>query len=270
MTHRQRWVLVLTSIASLMVALDVTVVSTALSTIRMHLDASVDQLEWTVNAYGLSFAVLLMTGAALGDRFGRRRLFAARAAAVRRGVGRVRACHQRRLADRGARRAGGRGGGDRAAVAGAAERRVRDRSGAHGRWACSAAITGPGSRRGSGLGGAVTEALAWQWIFWLNVPIGLAAIPLVRGADRGELRTAGGLDAPGLILVTVAALGIVWGLVRGNSAGWGSAEVRRHARGRGRCVGCVRARGSCARESRCCRCGCSALRRLQRATRQRC
>jgi len=77
MTQRQRWVLVLTSIASLMVALDVTVVSTALSSIRMHLHASVDQLEWTVNAYGLSFAVLLMTGAALGDRFGRRRLFAA-------------------------------------------------------------------------------------------------------------------------------------------------------------------------------------------------
>ena len=77
MTHRQRWVLVLTSIASLMVALDVTVVATALSSIRMHLHASVDELEWTVNAYGLSFAVLLMTGAALGDRFGRRRLFAA-------------------------------------------------------------------------------------------------------------------------------------------------------------------------------------------------
>ena len=77
MTRRQRWVLILTAIASLMVALDVTVVSTALSSIRMHLDASVDQLEWTVNAYGLSFAVLLMTGAALGDRFGRRRLFVA-------------------------------------------------------------------------------------------------------------------------------------------------------------------------------------------------
>jgi hypothetical protein len=76
MSRRQRWVLVLTSIASLMVALDVTVVSTALSSIRLHLDASIDQLEWTVNAYGLSFAVLLMTGAASGDRFGRRRIFA--------------------------------------------------------------------------------------------------------------------------------------------------------------------------------------------------
>src|SRR5205807_9375696 len=77
MTHKQEWVLVLTSVASLMVALDVTVVSTALSSIRVHLGASIEQLEWTVNAYGLSFAVLLMIGAALGDRFGRRRLFAA-------------------------------------------------------------------------------------------------------------------------------------------------------------------------------------------------
>jgi len=75
-THKQKWVLGLASVASLMVALDVTVVATALSAIRVDLRASIEQLEWTVNAYGLSFAVLLMTGAALGDRFGRRRLFA--------------------------------------------------------------------------------------------------------------------------------------------------------------------------------------------------
>ena len=69
------WVLVLASVGSLMVALDTLVVTTALSTIRLDLGASIEQLEWTVNAYNLSFAVLLMTGAALGDRFGRRRLF---------------------------------------------------------------------------------------------------------------------------------------------------------------------------------------------------
>lgn len=69
------WVLALTSVASLMVALELLVVSTALSTIRLDLDASIGQLQWTVSAYGLSFAVLLMTGAALGDRFGRRRVF---------------------------------------------------------------------------------------------------------------------------------------------------------------------------------------------------
>ena len=73
-TTTQKWVLALASVASLMVALDVLVVSTALSSIRVHLGASIEELEWTVNAYSLSFAVLLMTGAALGDRFGRRRM----------------------------------------------------------------------------------------------------------------------------------------------------------------------------------------------------
>src|SRR3954447_3482082 len=71
-----RWVVVLTAIGSLMAALDTLVVSTALSTIRLDLGASVEQLEWTVNAYNLSFAVLLITAAALGDRYGRRRLYA--------------------------------------------------------------------------------------------------------------------------------------------------------------------------------------------------
>ena len=71
-----RWVVVLTAIGSLMAALDTLVVSTALSTIRLDLGATVEQLEWTVNAYNLSFAVLLLTGAALGDRYGRRNLYA--------------------------------------------------------------------------------------------------------------------------------------------------------------------------------------------------
>jgi MFS family permease len=76
-TRTTRWVLLLTGVGSLMAALDALVVATALSTIRLHLHASVEQLEWTVNAYNLSFAVLLITAAALGDRFGRRNLYAA-------------------------------------------------------------------------------------------------------------------------------------------------------------------------------------------------
>jgi MFS family permease len=76
-TSAQRWVLGLTGAASLMVVLDALVVSTALSAIRVDLGASIEELEWTVNAYVLSFAVLLMTAAAFGDRFGRRRLFVA-------------------------------------------------------------------------------------------------------------------------------------------------------------------------------------------------
>ena len=74
--QKRTWVVVLTALGSLMAALDTLVVATALSTIRVDLHASVEQLEWTVNAYNLSFAVLLMTGAALGDRYGRRNLYA--------------------------------------------------------------------------------------------------------------------------------------------------------------------------------------------------
>jgi EmrB/QacA subfamily drug resistance transporter len=224
MTRKQRWVLVLTSIASLMVALDVTVVSTALSTIRLHLHASIDQLEWTINAYGLSFAVLLMTGAALGDRFGRRRLFvvglalfvaASSACALSSDVSFLIA----------ARAVQGAGGAIIAPVALAIltsafppERRGRA-LGIFG------GITGIAVLAGPVVGGAVTEGLAWQWIFWLNVPIGLAAIPLVlRRIDEGFGPKAA-LDLPGIALATGGAFGIVWGLVRGNAAGWGSAEV---------------------------------------------
>src|SRR5438874_12881635 len=77
MTRTQRRILILAALAAFMTALDTLVVTTALSTIKRDLGASVQGLEWTVNAYNLSFAVLLMTAAALGDRFGRRRLFAA-------------------------------------------------------------------------------------------------------------------------------------------------------------------------------------------------
>ena len=76
-SSKQHWVLALTSVAALMVGLDILVVTTALTTIRLHLGSSITELEWIVNAYTLSFAVLLMTASALGDRFGRRRLFQA-------------------------------------------------------------------------------------------------------------------------------------------------------------------------------------------------
>src|SRR5919109_1116338 len=73
---KTKWVVVLTAIGSLMAAIDTLVVSAALNTIRIDLHATVEQLEWTVNAYNLTFAVLLITAAALGDRFGRRKLYA--------------------------------------------------------------------------------------------------------------------------------------------------------------------------------------------------
>jgi EmrB/QacA subfamily drug resistance transporter len=224
MTSRQRWILALAALAAFMTALDTLVVSTALSTIRRDLGASVGQLEWTVNAYNLSFAVLLMTAAALGDRFGRRRLLAA-------GIGLfVLASTACALAP---------------SVGALIAARTVQGAGAAMVTTLALALVGtafPPQRRGSALGiffavnglavaggplvgGAVTEGLAWPWIFWLNVPIGLVLIPLVlmripesRGPDSS-------VDLPGLALVSGGVLGVVWALMRGNTAGWASAEV---------------------------------------------
>lgn len=224
MTTKQKWVLFLTSISSLMVALDVTVVSTALSSMRVHLHASIEQLEWTVNAYGLSFAVLLMTASVLGDRFGRRRLYAGGMAlfvlasigcALSPSVGWLIA----------ARTVQGVGAATVAPMslsllsAAFPPERRGTALGIFG------GITGIAVIAGPVLGGAVTQGLAWQWIFWLNVPIGLAAIPLVLRRIDESYGPRVKMDVPGLGLITVAAFGIVWGLVRGNTAGWGSAEV---------------------------------------------
>jgi EmrB/QacA subfamily drug resistance transporter len=218
------WVLVLTSVASLMVALDALVVTTALSTIRVDLGASIEQLEWTVNAYNLSFAVLLMTAAAVGDRIGRRRMFAtglglfvaaSAACALAPDVGWLIA----------ARAVQGVGAAMITPVALAllsANFPAELRGKAMGLFA---GITGLAVLGGPVVGGAIAQGAAWQWIFWLNVPIGLAAIPPVLRRIPESYGRRARLDLGGLALVTGAALGIVWGLVRGNQAGWGSVEI---------------------------------------------
>ena len=223
-TRTTAWVVVLTAIGSFMGALDTLVVSTAIPTIRVDLGASVSQLEWTVNAYNLSFAVMLVTAAALGDRFGRRRLYAVglvgfAAASVAsalspnvgwliasRAVQGVAAAFMMSL------------GLALLSAAFPAERRGT----AIGLFS---AVTGLAVASGPLVGGAVVNGLDWTWIFWLNVPIGLLAAPLVLARVKESFGPNTALDFPGLGLVTAGALGIVWGLVRGNSAGWGSAEV---------------------------------------------
>jgi EmrB/QacA subfamily drug resistance transporter len=218
------WIFVLTSLASFMVALDALVVSTALGTIRADLGASIEQLEWTVNSYTLSFAVLLMTGAALGDRFGRRRVYtagiglftvASAACALAPSIGWLIA----------ARTIQGCGAAlvmplavTQLSVAFPPEQRARA-LGAFSGVTALAVLLGPA------IGGAIAGGLAWQWIFWLNVPIGLAIMPLIlrRLPESFGPRTT--VDIVGLLLITGAALGVMWGLIRGNSAGWNSLEV---------------------------------------------
>jgi EmrB/QacA subfamily drug resistance transporter len=221
---REIWVLALTSVASLMAALDALVVTTALSTIRLDLGASIEALEWSVNAYNLSFAVLLLTGAALGDRFGRRRMFAA-------GLGLfVVASAACALAGNiwwlvAARTVQGIGAALLMPLAMAllsAAFPPQERGKALGVFS---GITGLALIAGPVVGGAVAEGLAWQWIFWINIPIGLIVIPLVLGRVPESFGPPARLDIRGLVIVTGAALAIVWALMRGNDVGWVSLEI---------------------------------------------
>jgi EmrB/QacA subfamily drug resistance transporter len=218
------WVLALTSVASLMVVLDALVVSTALTSIQADLGASIEQLEWTVNAYVLSFAVLLMTAAALGDRYGRRRVFviglglfagASMTCALAPDVGWLIA----------ARVLQGAGAAlvmplALALLSTAFPPQLRPKA-----LGIFAGVSGLAVALGPLLGGAVVEGISWPWIFWLNVPVGLLLIPLSLTRIGESFGADTAIDVPGLALVSGAALGIVWGLVRGNSAGWGSLEV---------------------------------------------
>ena len=224
MTTTQRWVLALTSAAALMVALDQLVVATALSTIHEDLHASVATLEWTVNAFSLSFAVLLITGAALGDRFGRRRMFvvglliftlSSVACALAPNTGLLIA----------ARTAQGAGSALVMPLAVSILTTAFPPARRGAALGIFTALTGLAVVGGPLVGGAITEGIAWQWIFWINVPIGAVLIPLVMlrtPESRGE-RTRP--DFIGLAFVSAGMFGIVWGLVRGNTVGWGSAEV---------------------------------------------
>ena len=223
-TANKSWVLALTSVASFMVALDALVVTTALSTIRIDLGASIEALQWTVNAYNLSFAVLLLTGAALGDRLGRRRMFAAglalfvvasAACALAGNIGELIA----------ARAVQGAGAAlvmplAMALLSTAFPREERARA-----LGIFSAVTGLALIAGPVVGGAIAEGFAWRWIFWINLPVGVIVIPLIRGRIRESAGTGSNLDFTGLVLVTVAAMGVVWGLMRGNSVGWSSLEV---------------------------------------------
>jgi EmrB/QacA subfamily drug resistance transporter len=223
MTSRT-WVLVLTSVASLMVALDALVVTTALSAIRVDLHASIEELEWTINAYALTFAVLLMSAAALGDRFGRRRGFvagvalftaASAACALAPGVGWL-------IAARAVQGAGAALVMPLALALLSAAFPPERRAFALGLFS---GVTGLAVLGGPVVGGAITQGIAWQWIFWLNVPIGLVLAPLALRRMGESFGPAVRIDVPGVLLVTAGALGLVWGLVRGNAAGWGSVEV---------------------------------------------
>ena len=193
---KQRWVLALTSVASLMVGLDILVVTTTLTTIHLRLGASLGQLEWIINAYTLSFAVLLMTASALGDRFGRRRLFLAglslftvmsAACALAPSIGWL-------IAARAVQGAGSAMIMPHAMALLSAAYPPQKRAKALGIFS---GVTGLAILGGPMIGGVVVQSLSWPWIFWLNVPIGLVVIPLARtgGSTRAGSARPGSTPA---------------------------------------------------------------------------
>jgi EmrB/QacA subfamily drug resistance transporter len=221
---RRVWVLVLASLASFMVSLDALVVATALTTIHRDLGVSIEALEWTVNAYTLSFAVLLILAAALGDRFGRRRMFvaglllfvgASAACALAHNIGWL-------IAARTIQGCGAALVAPLALTLLSAAFPPEQRARALGIFG---SITGLALIAGPVVGGFIAQGLAWQWIFWLNVPIGLLVVALALSRVQESFGPRTSFDLGGLLSISGAALGIVWGLVRGNSAGWGSFEV---------------------------------------------
>src|SRR5436190_18308285 len=218
------WTFAITSVALFMVTLDNLVVTSALPVIRRNLHASLTQLEWTVNAYTLTFAVLLLTGAALGDRYGRRLMFSIGIGVFTLGSA-VAALSTTATGLDLARALQGVGGAIvtplTLTLLSAAVPRER-RGLALGAWG---GIGGLAVAIGPLVGGAIVEGLSWQWIFWLNVPIGLLLAPVALSRLDESHGPAGRLDLPGLVLASAGLFGIVWGVVRGNSVGWGSPEI---------------------------------------------
>jgi EmrB/QacA subfamily drug resistance transporter len=218
------WTFIVTGVAVFMVSLDNLVVTTALPVIKHDLGASLSGLEWTVNAYTLTFAVLLLTGAALGDRFGRKRMFLVGLAIFTAGSA-FAALAPSIEALIAARALQGVGGAIvtplTLTILSAAVPPAR-RGLALGIWSGTAGLA---VALGPVIGGAVVDGFSWQWIFWLNVPIGIALLPIAffrLTETRGPNRS---LDLPGLALISIGLFGLVWGLVRGNAHGWTSAGV---------------------------------------------
>ena len=218
------WVLALTAAAGLIVALDQLVVATALQSIARHLDASMASLEWTVSAFSLSFAALMIPAAELGDRIGRKRTYltglvifalASAACALAPDIGLLIT----------ARVVQGAGAAliTPAALALLTVATPPARRGAV--MGIYAAVTGLAVVGGPIVGGAVAQGLAWQWIFWLNIPVIAAVLPLSASKLTEMKGNPARPDLLGLVLVAAAMFGIVWALVRSGSAGWGSGEV---------------------------------------------
>jgi EmrB/QacA subfamily drug resistance transporter len=221
---RRGWTLALASLGAFMSALDVVVVSTALPTLHTQLGATLPDLEWTINAYNLVFGCLMLTGAALGDRFGRRRMYTAgllifvlgsAMAALAPSVGLL-------IAARVVQGAGGAVLVPLTLTLISDAFPVEKRGSAIGIWG---GVTGLGVAAGPVVGGAIVQDLSWQWIFWVNVPIGVAVAALSMLRLRESHGPRPQLDIIGLLLVGSGLFALTWAPVRAPEYGWESAQV---------------------------------------------
>jgi EmrB/QacA subfamily drug resistance transporter len=223
-SRRVAWIAVLASIGAFITSLDVVVVSTALPKLQAQLHAGLSDLEWTLNAYNLAFASLMLTGAALGDRFGKRRLYvtglgvfvvASAVCALSGNIGTL-------IAARAVQGAGA------ALVLPLSLSLISDafpiekRGAAIGIWG---GITGLGVAAGPVLGGVIIQYFDWQWVFWINVPVGVVTLTLCLLKMTETYGNRPQLDLPGVALAAAGLFALTWAPVRAPAVGWGSGEV---------------------------------------------
>ncbi len=223
--ERKWWTLIAVCVATFMLLLDVTIVNVALPSIQSDLGASLSSLQWVVDAYALTLASFLLVFGSLGDRLGRRRIFSSgfalfTVASLLCGLAKDPTVLNVFRAIQGV---GAAAMFATALALIAQEFEGRERGKAIGIWG---ATLGAAVAVGPLIGGAVTDALGWEWIFFLNVPIGIAAIVIT------ELRLANvaatdpqPIDWPGTVTFSLSLFGLIFGLIRGNAEGWGSAQI---------------------------------------------
>lgn len=212
------------SIPVFMATLDNLVVTNALPVIHEKLGAGVEELQWIVNAYSLSFATFMLLAVGLGDRFGRRRIFvvgltiftlASAAAALSSDPTQL-------IAARALQGAGSAAIMPLSLTLLVDSVSIKLRPLAIGIWG---GVSGLGVALGPLIGGAVVQGWNWNAIFWINVPVGIISIPLVLAALPATFGAKVRADVVGLLLSGLGLLALVFGIVRGNDAGWTSAQV---------------------------------------------
>ena len=223
--ERKWWTLTLVSVATFMLLLDVTIVNVAIPDIQRELNASLSSIQWVVDAYSLMLAAFLLTAGSLGDRLGRRRVFTIGFAIFTSASFLCGISGDPTLLNlaRGLQGIGGAGMFATSLALIGQEFHGRDRATAFGVWG---ATVGGAVAVGPLVGGVITESFGWEWIFFVNVPIGIAAMILTeRKIVNVFAEQAEPLDVPGLVSFSAALFLLVFGLIRGNPEGWGSAPI---------------------------------------------